>query len=119
MGNKLPNQVINENGDHSTRVFNNTKSSYQEEMSNSQLHMFDSSPEIMSHPSHHLFLECIIEDEPESEKNHVVDLSLSELVYITQKLNVTNDTITCSNVQGVIQVNDDNDNSTCDLIVNK
>ena len=120
MGNKLPNKVINENRDHSTRVFSNAISSYQEEMSNCQLHTFDSSREdIMSPPCRCISLECIIEDESEPDNNHVVDLSSPELVYITQKLSITNDIFTCSNVRGVTQVNDDDDNITCDPIVNE
>ena len=119
MGNKLPNQVINENRDHSTRVVSNAISSYQDEMSDNQLHMFDCSAEdVMSPPCHCISLECIIEDEPELDNNHVVDLSSPELVYITQELSITNDIVTCSNVRGVIQVNDDDDNNTCDPIIN-
>ena len=119
MGSKLPNKVINENRDHLTRVFSNAISSYQEEMSYSQLHTFDSSPEdIMSPPCRCIPLECIIGDEPKSDNNHVVDLSSPELVYATQKLIITNDIVTCSNVRGVIQVNDD-DNNTFDPIINK
>ena len=116
MGNNIPNQVVNENGDHSTRVFSNVISSYQDEMSNNQLHAFDSSPEdVISLPCCCISLEYIIEDEPESDKNHVVDLSSPELVYITQKLSITNGIVTCSNVRSGIQVNDD-DNITCDPI---
>ena len=119
VGSKLPNQVINENGSHSTRIVSNTILSNQEEMSNNQLHIFDSSPkDVMSPPCCCNSLECIIEDEPESDKNHVVDLSSSELVCTTQKLNITNDIVTSSNVRGVIQVNND-DNITCDPIINK
>ena len=117
MGNNVTNPVINE--DDSTRVFSNTiSSSYEEKMLNNQLHTFDSShDEIISHPCHHL-LECLIEDEPESDNNHVVDLSSPELVYITQELSITNDIITCSNVQGVIQVNDDdNTNDKVSIIL--
>ena len=58
------------------------------------------------------------EDESESDDNHVVDLSSSELVYITQKLSITNDIVTCSNIRGVIQVDDD-ENNTCYPIVNE
>ena len=119
MGSKLPNQVGNEDDGHSTRVFSNTISSYQEEMSNCQLHKFDSSPEdVMSPPCYCISLECIIEEEPESDKDRVVDLSSSELVYTTQKLSITNDIVTCSIVRGVIQVNND-DIITCDLIINE
>ena len=119
MGNKLPNQVINENGDDLTRVFHKTTSSYQEEMLNSQLHISDSSPEyVMSPPCYYISLECIIEDEPESNNDHVVDLSSSQFVYVTQKFNLPNDIVTCSNVRGMIQVDDD-DNNTCDSIINK
>ena len=119
MGSKLPNKVINENRDHSTHVFSNTISSYQEEMSNCWLHTFDSSLEdIMSPPCRCISLECIIEDEPESDNNHVVDLSSPELVYTTQKLSITNNIVTCSNIRGVIQVDDDDDNITCDPIIN-
>ena len=115
---KLPNQVINENGD-STRVFSNTISSYQEEISNSQLHIFDCCVEdVMSPPCCCISLEYIIEDKPESDKNHVVDLSSPELVYTTQKLSITNDIVICSNVRGVIQVNND-DNNTCDPVINE
>ena len=118
VSNKLPNQVINENGD-STRVFSNTTSLYQEEISNSQLHTFDSSTEyVMSPPCCCNSLECIIEEEPESDKDCVVVLSSPELVCITQKLSITNDIVTCSNVRDVIQVNDD-DNITCDPIINE
>ena len=118
MGNKLPNQVINENGD-STRIVNNTTSSYPEEISNSQLHTFNSSAkDVISPTCCCIPLECMIEDEPESDNNCVVDLSSPELVYTTQKLSITNDFVTCSNVQGVIQVNDD-DNNTCDPIINE
>ena len=115
----MTNHVANEYGNNLTRVFSNTISSYQEEMSNKQLHTFDSSPEdVMSHPCC-IPLECIIEDEPESDKNHVVDLSSPELVYTTQKLSITNDIVTCSNVRGVIEVNDDNNNNTCDPVINE
>ena len=115
----MPNQVVNENGDDSTRVVSNTILSYEEEMSNSQMHTFDCSSEnVMSPPYRCISLECIIEDEPESDNNHVVDLSSPELVYITQKLNITNDIVTCSNIRGVIQVDDD-DNNTCDPIINE
>ena len=118
MGSKLPNQAINENGDHSTRVFSNTISLYQEEMSNSQLHTFDCCAEdVMSPPCCCISLECIIEDEPESDKDCVVNLSSPELVYTTQKLSITNDIVICSNVRGVIQVIDDN--ITCDPIINE
>ena len=114
MGNKLLNQVINENGD-STRVFSNTISSYQEEMSNSQLHIFDCCVEdVMSPSCCCISLECIIEEEPESDNNHVVDLSSPVLVCTTQKLSITNDIVTCSNVQGV-----NDDNITCDPIINE
>ena len=118
MGRKLPNQAINENGGHSTRIVSNTISSYPEEMSSSHLHTFDSSAEdVMSPPCCCNSLECIIEDEPELDKNHVVDLSSPELVCTTQKLNITNDIVICSNVRGVIQVNDDD--ITCDPIINE
>ena len=119
MGSNVTNQVINEDGVHSTRAFSNTISSYEEEISNSQLHTFDSSAEdVMSPPCCCISLEYIIEDEPELDKDHVVDLSSPELVCTTQKLSITNDIVTCSNVQGVIQVNDD-DNITCDSIINE
>ena len=88
MANGFSNQVIN--GD-STLVFSSTEL-YQEQMSNNQLHTFDSRAEDFL--SHH---------ESESGKNHVVD--------------ITND-ITCSNVQVVVQVNDNN-NNTCDSIINE
>ena len=88
-------------------------------MSSNRLLTFDSSAEdVMSPPCCCISLECIIEDEPESDNNCVVDLSSPELVYTTQKLSITNDFVTCSNVQGVIQVNDD-DNNTCDPIINE
>ena len=117
MGSNLLNQVINENGDHSTRVFSNT---YQQEISTSQLHTFDSSPkDVMSPLCCCISLECIIEDEPESDKNRVVDLSSPVLVYTTQKFSITNDIVICSNVRGVIQVNDDDNNITCDPIINE
>ena len=119
MDSKLPNQVINDDKD-STRIFSNTKSSYQEEMLITQMHTFNSSAEdVMSSPCDCISLECIIEDEPDSDKNRVIDLSSPELVYTTQKLSITNDIVTCSNVQGVIQVNDDDDNNTCDPIINE
>ena len=119
MGNKLPNQVINENGGHSTRIVSNIISSYPEEISNSQLHTFDSSAEdVMSPPCYCISLKCIIEDELESDNNCVVDLSSPVLVYTTQKLSITNDIVTCSNVRGVIQVNN-HDNITCDPIINE
>ena len=120
MGNKLPNQAINENRGHSTRIVSNATSSYLDEISNSQLHIFDSSPkDVMSPPCCCISLECIIEEEPESDKNHVVDLSSPVLVCTTQKLSITNDIVTCSIVRGVIQVNDDDDNITCDPIINE
>ena len=115
----MTNHVGNEDGSHSTRIVSITISSHKEEMSNSYLHAFDSSPEdVMSPPCCSISLECIIEDEPESDKDHVVDLSSPELVYTTQKLNITNSIVTSSNVRGVIQVNDD-DNITCDPIINE
>ena len=117
MGSKLPNQAINENGGHSTRIVSSIIS-HPEEMSNSRLHTFDCCAEdVMFPPCCCISLECIIEEEPESDKDRVVDLSSPELVYTTQKLNITNDIVTCSNVQGVIQVN--NDNITCDPIINE
>ena len=86
VGSKLPNQVINEDGDL-TRVFSNTISSYEEEMSNSQLHTFDSSPDdVMFPPCCCIPLEYIIEDEPESDKNRVGD----EFVY-TLSISLTDD----------------------------
>ena len=119
MGSKLPNKVINEDRDHSTHVFSNTISSYQEEMSNSHLRTFDSCAEdVVSSLCCCISLECIIEDEPESDNNHVVDLSSPELVYTTQKLSITNDIVIYSNVRGVIQVDDD-ENNTCYAIVNE
>ena len=118
MGSKLPNQVFKENENHSTRAFNNTMSLYQEEMSNSQLHTFDSEG-VMSYPCLCILPEYIIEDEPETDKNHMVDLSSPVLVYTTQKLSITNDIVICSNVRGVIQVNNNDDNKTCDLIINE
>ena len=117
MGSKLPNQAINENGGHSTRIVSSIIS-HPEEMSNSCLRTFDSSAEdVMSPPCCCISLECIIEDEPESDKDHVVTLSSPELVCTTQKLSITNDIVTSSNVRGVIQVDDDN--ITCDPIINE
>ena len=115
----LLNQIINENGD-STRVFSNTISSRQQESSNNLVHFFGSVPEdVTSSPCCCISIECMIEDEPKSDKNRVVDLSSPELVYTTQKLFITNDIVTCSNVLAVNQVNDDDDNITCDPIINE
>ena len=114
----MRNHVGNEDGGHSTHVFSNTMSLYQGE-TYIQLGTFDSSPEdVLSHFCCCISLECINEDKSESDENRVVDLSSLERTYITQKLSITNDIVTCSNVQGVIQVDDDDDN-TCDIIIHE
>ena len=118
MGKNVRNHVGNKDGGHSTHVFSNSMLLYQGEMPYIQLHAFDSSLEdVLSHFCCCISLECINEDKSESDNNPIVDLSSSELLYTTQKLSITNDIVTCSNVRGVIEVDDDY--NTSDPIINK
>ena len=114
MGNKSQSLVTNENN-HLTRLLSDLKP-YQEEASSNLLQAFNSVSEFTtSHRSYYLPLECVIEDEPESDKKHVIDLSSSELVYTTQTLSVTNCIVACSNIRGVIQIKDND----CDPITHE
>ena len=114
VGNKLQSLVPNENN-HLTRVLSDLKP-YQEEASSNLIQTFNSMSEFAtSHPSCHLPMERVIEDEPELDKKHVVNLFSSELVYTTQMLSITNGIVACSNIRDVFQIKDDD----CDPITHE